>query len=790
MALDLSHLNPEQREAAEHFERPLLVLAGAGSGKTRVLTHRIVHLVEEFGVDPSSILALTFTNKAAGEMRERVRALLGRDPAGMWIGTFHAIGARILRRHATRLGWTPSFVIYDAADAEGLIRRIVKDELQLDPKRWAPRAIQAAISAAKNELTGVQAYQESAVDPFQQKVAQVYERYQRALRDANAFDFDDLLVKPVELFRGFPDVLDAYRDRFRFVLVDEYQDTNRAQYVFLRLLAEEHGNLFVVGDDDQSIYGWRGADIRNILDFEKDFPDARMIRLEQNYRSSQTILDAANRVISENVHRKGKTLRTVNPAGERITLVECADEADEAEWIVAEAQARMTDNPELGPRHFVVLYRTNAQSRPLEEALIRAGLPYRIVGGTRFYERREVKDAMAYLRLVANPTADEAFLRIVNVPKRGIGDTSVARLAEWASTQASRRNHESRMPLLEAAGLAESVPGLRGAAVNALVDLAGLVQKHAALAERGIALDALLRDLVVESGLVQSLREEGPEGDDRIANLDELVAGAAEIESRLEAGDPELLPELDEGELPPRAIDVFLSHVALVADIDQHDPGADALALMTLHNAKGLEFPFVSIAGLEEGLFPLARAYDDPATLEEERRLFYVGITRAERKLYLSHARRRRRGGEWMESVASSFLEAVPRELVETRQTQRVVERQGTYRSWRSQGTGMRGRRDRLGFGDFGELGYASGGRAPKASPRPVEDESYQVDYSDSQDAPRLVKGARVRHPQFGSGTVAELSGVGGDVRATIDFDTVGRKKVVLRYANLEPDWD
>jgi len=791
MALDLSHLNPEQREAAEHFERPLLVLAGAGSGKTRVLTHRIVHLVEEFGVDPSSILALTFTNKAAGEIRERVRALLGRDPAGMWIGTFHAIGARILRRHATRLGWSPSFVIYDAADAEGLIRRIVKDELQLDPKRWAPRAVQSAISAAKNELTGVQAYQESAVDPFQQKVAQVYERYQRALRDANAFDFDDLLVKPVELFRGFPDVLDAYRDRFRFVLVDEYQDTNRAQYVFLRLLAEEHGNLFVVGDDDQSIYGWRGADIRNILDFEKDFPDARMIRLEQNYRSSQTILDAANRVISENVHRKGKTLRTANAAGERITLVECADEADEAEWIVSEAQARMMDDQALGPRHFVVLYRTNAQSRPLEEALIRAGLPYRIVGGTRFYERREVKDAMAYLRLVANPTADEAFLRIVNVPKRGVGDTSVARLAEWASSQASRRNPESRMPLLEAAGLAESVPGLRGAAVNALADLAGLVQKHAALSERGIALDALLRDLVVESGLVQSLREEGPEGEDRIANLDELVAGAAEIESRLEAGDPELLPELEEGELPPRAIDVFLSHVALVADIDQHDPGADALALMTLHNAKGLEFPFVFIAGLEEGLFPLARAYDDPATLEEERRLFYVGITRAERKLYLSHARRRRRGGEWMESVASSFLEAVPRELVETRQTPRVVERLGTYRAWRSQGTGMRGRRDRLGFGDFGELGYASGGgRAPKAAPRPVEDESYQVDYSDSQETPRLVKGARVRHPQFGSGTVAEISGVGGDVRATIDFDTVGRKKVVLRYANLEPDWD
>jgi DNA helicase-2/ATP-dependent DNA helicase PcrA len=789
MALDLSHLNPEQKEAAEHFERPLLVLAGAGSGKTRVLTHRIANLVEENGVDPAGILALTFTNKAAAQMRDRVRELLGRDPAGMWIGTFHAIGARILRRFATRLGWTPSFVIYDAADAEGLIRRIVKDELQLDPKRWSPKAIQGAISSAKNELVGVQAYLETALDPFQQKVAQVYERYQRALRDANAFDFDDLLVKPVDLLRGFPEVLRHFRDRFQFVLVDEYQDTNHAQYVFLRLLAEEHGNLFVVGDDDQSIYGWRGADIRNILDFEKDFPDARIIRLEQNYRSSQTILDAANRVIAENVRRKGKTLRTENPAGERITLVETADEADEAEWIVAEVQGRIADNPELSPRHFVVLYRTNAQSRPLEEALIRGGMPYRIVGGTRFYERREVKDAMAYLRLVANPTADEAFLRIVNVPKRGIGDTSVARLAEWASTQRSGRVPDARMPLLEAAGRASEVPGLRGAAVASLADLAGLVQKHAALAERGISLDELLRELVNESGLVQALREEGPEAEDRIANLDELVAGAAEIQSRVEEGDPELLPDLEEGEAPPRAIDLFLSHVALVADIDQHDPGADALSLMTLHNAKGLEFPFVFVAGMEEGLFPLMRAYDDPATLEEERRLFYVGITRAERKLYLVHARRRRRGGEWLDSAASSFLESVPRELVETRKTPRVEERFRPQQPWRS-GGGMRTRRDRLGFGDFGELGYASsGGGAPKKAAA-VEDDSYQVDYSDSQETPRLIKGARVRHPQFGSGTVAELSGVGADVRATIDFDAVGRKKVVLRYANLEPDWD
>jgi len=769
MPLDLSHLNPEQREAAVHFERPLLVLAGAGSGKTRVLTTRIAHLVEEFGVDPASILALTFTNKAAAEMRERIRKILGREPGGMWMGTFHAIGARILRRHATRLGWTPNFVIYDAGDAESLVRRIVKEELQLDPKRWSPKAIQGAISSAKNELVGVQAYTEQALDPFTRRVAEVYERYQRALRDANAFDFDDLLVKPVELFRAFPDVLGFYRSRFQFILVDEYQDTNRAQYVFLRLLAEEHQNLFVVGDDDQSIYGWRGADIRNILDFEKDFPDASLIRLEQNYRSSRTILEAANRVIAENLRRKGKTLRTENPEGERITLVEAADEADEAAWIVQEVEARMADNPELSPKHFVVLYRTNAQSRPLEEAMIQEGIPYRIIGGVRFYERREVKDAMSYLRLVANPAADEAFLRVVNVPKRGIGDTSVARLAEWAT--------EQRVPLLAAAANAGQVPGLRGAAVGALVDLAGLVQKHAALAERGVTVDELLRELVTSSGLVQMLQEEGPESAERIENLEQLISGAAEIQSRVDAGDPELLPEMEEGEAPPRAIDVFLSHVALVAEIDQHDLTSDAVSLMTVHNAKGLEFPYVFIAGMEEGLFPLSRAYDDPATLEEERRLFYVGITRAERKLYITLARRRRRGAEWMDSVASSFLEAIPPGLVEARRTPRVLERLAPHRPWRTAASGLSRRSERLG------LEPARRAAAP-------EDDGYQVDYSDSQDTPRLVKGARVRHPQFGAGTVAELSGVGADVRATIDFDTVGRKRVVLRYANLEAEWE
>ncbi len=773
MAVDLSHLNPEQREAAGHFEGPLLVLAGAGSGKTRVLTTRIAWLVDEMGVDPGSILSLTFTNKAAGEMRERVRARLGREPTGMWIGTFHAIGARMLRRDATRLGWTPNFLVYDADDAEGLTKRIIRDDLRLDPKRWPPRAVHSAISSAKNELTGPQAYADSAADPFQRVVADVYPRYQAALKNANAFDFDDLLVKPVELLRTIPAVRERYRERFPFVLVDEYQDTNHAQYVLLQELVKGSGseNLFVVGDDDQSIYGWRGADVRNILDFENDFPQARVVRLEQNYRSTQTILAAANRVIAENLRRKGKTLRTENPRGELLTLVEAADESDESEWIADEVRARQADDASLELRNFVVLYRTNAQSRAMEEALRRRGIPYRVIGGTRFYERREVRDALAYLRLVANPGADEAFLRIVNVPRRGIGDASVARLAEHAS--------RAGISLLAAAEQAGEVDGVRGAAARALPDLAALIRKHAAMAERGMPVPELMRDLVTESGLVQSLKDEGPEGDDRIANLEELIAGAADLQRRLDEEDPELMMELEElGEMAPRGIDLFLGHVALVADIDQHDATADAVSMMTLHNAKGLEFPFVFVAGMEEGLFPMSRAHDEPAQLEEERRLFYVGITRAERKLYLVHARRRRRGAQWMDAVPSSFLESVPDELTETRRTSRVLERTSSYsQPWKFVSPDFRTRRDRL-----------FGAPAPLASP--AGDDGYTVDYSDSQDAPQIIKGARVRHPQFGAGTVAELAGGGRDVRATIDFDSVGRKSVVLRYANLEREWE
>ena len=777
----MDRLNPEQREAAAHFEGPLLVLAGAGSGKTRVLTSRVANLVENYGVAPGSILSLTFTNRAAAEMRERIRALLGREPAGMWIGTFHAIGVRMLRRDAPKLGYTPGFLIYDAEDSERLVRRILKDDLNVDPKKWSPKAVKSAISTAKNDLLDSRGYAEQALDPFSRIVAQVYERYQVALRDANAFDFDDLLVQPVKLLREFPGVRKRYRERFHFLLVDEYQDTNRAQYAFLKLLAGRDeakpgeiggpgrgGNLFVVGDDDQSIYGWRGADVRNILDFEKDFPDTGIVRLEENYRSTQRILEAANRVIEENIRRKGKVLRTSNPAGEPITLLEAADEADEAEWIATQVRWGLERHEDRTPRDFVVLYRTNSQSRALEEAFRREGIAYRIVGGQRFYERREVKDVLAYLRLIANPADDEAFLRIANVPRRGIGDTSLARLGEAARAD--------RVPLLLAAESAESNPEIRGAAARSLPALSALIQKYSAIAGLNVPLDSLLRQLIEEIRLYDALREEGPEGDERIANVEELLTGAADLEVRLKDDDAELAAELEEESLAGtvRPIDLFLAHVALVTDIDQHDRNAPVVSLMTLHNAKGLEFPVVFLAGMEEGLFPLSKVFDEPEQLEEERRLFYVGITRAEAKLYLTTARRRRRGGEWMDSLPSSFLEAIPKHLLDVQRTARVEEYSRPRYGYSSPPASSPRRRERLGFS--------------RSDPSEAPDRT--VDYADTQEPVRLVKGARVRHPQFGGGRVLDVSGFGNDVRASIEFDSVGRKQVVVRYANLQPDWD
>jgi DNA helicase-2/ATP-dependent DNA helicase PcrA len=746
----LESQNPEQKVAVEHFEGPLLVLAGAGSGKTRVLTCRIVHLIEQHGVDPNLILSVTFTNKAAEEMRHRVRMLLGSEPSGMWMGTFHSIGARILRRYAARLGFGPEFTILDADDSLREIKRVMADRNVA--KRWKPQAVHGAISGAKNQLVGPAAYAEAAIDPFARIVADIYPVYQVRLREGNAFDFDDLLVKPVELFESFEEVLERFRKRFQFILVDEYQDTNQAQYRFLELLAKQHGNLCVVGDDDQSIYGWRGADIRNILEFERDFPAAQTIRLQRNYRSTQLILDAANRVIAENRKRKGKTLFTENETGEQITLVQASDEMDEAEWIASEIASCLVNEDGREHRDFVVLYRTNAQSRALEEAFRAADLPYRIIGGVRFYERREIKDVIAYLKLISNPKDASAFLRIVNYPRRGIGNSTLSALLSYA--------REASLTPLEAARSARSLASLRPASASALEDFAQLIERYRGIAPH-VRAHELLTELIGELRLLERLREEGYEGIDRAQNVEELVAAASEFDAQAstEAEDIAEIGELTE-------LDLFLQKVSLVAEVDNLDPEADAVTLMTLHNAKGLEFPVVVISGLEEGLFPLSRSYDSLEELEEERRLFYVGITRAQKKLYMTNAKRRRRGGDWMVSSPSAFLRPIPEELLELRQTERYRQRVSSRQA-----------RDSRGW-DALEADYGEAGRLT-------------YEYSDSQEIPvlaQLAEGTRVRHPRFGPGTIAQLDGHGYDLKAVIDFESVGLKKVMVRYANLELD--
>jgi DNA helicase-2/ATP-dependent DNA helicase PcrA len=754
----LAGLNPEQLQAAAHFEGPILVLAGAGSGKTRVLTSRVCNLIHQHGVPPDRILAVTFTNKAAGEMRERIGRLLGAEPSGMWIGTFHAVGARLLRRHADRLGWDRTFSIFDAEQSLRHMKS-VQEAVGLDPKRWSPNAIRNEISGAKNQLVDARTFareNEGSFDLFVRNVARVYPEYDKSLAAQNAFDFDDLLVKPVELFESNPELLERYRERFAFVLVDEYQDTNRAQFRFVELLAGDHENLMVVGDDDQSIYGWRGADIRNILDFEESFPSARTVRLERNYRSTQRILDAANTVIAENVNRKGKTLRTERSGGERITLVETFDENDESRWIVDEIETRTRETPGLAYSAFAVLYRTNAQARALEDAFRREGIPYQVVGSVRFYERREIQDVLAYLRLVSNPRDAVAFGRVVNYPRRGIGLTSQEHLARFAA--------EEGISLPEAAARADDVPGLRAAAARSLTRFAELIQRYGVRATQA-PVGTLLEELVEDLDLVRHLYDEGPEGEDRARNVAELIAGAVDFDASL------VQSIADEDIDTFTELDLFLQQVALVADVDRLDPNADTVTLMTLHNAKGLEFPVVFIAGMEEGLFPLGRAYDDPATLEEERRLFYVGITRADDKLSLSWARQRRRAGDFNYNTLSSFVDAIPEELLEERKSGRLA--------LAAQSTPHRGYR-RRGYG----AGYVS---------TRDEDDDFEADVdADSgmnQDTPRFVKGERVVHGTFGSGSVVEISGFGRDLKVTVDFDDVGRKKLLLRYASLEKDW-
>ncbi|GAC1413692.1 MAG: DNA helicase PcrA [Gemmatimonadaceae bacterium] len=745
----LAGLNPAQREAVLHFEGPMLVLAGAGSGKTRVLTTRIARLIEHHGVDPSRILAVTFTNKAAGEMRERIARLLGEEPKGMWSGTFHAIGARILRSSAQHVGRTSSFTIYDEDDTLGVVKRIMERE-GIPQKQWSPKVIASLISDAKNALVPATEYESLAMDPVSRAAAKVYKQMEQTLRSANAVSFDDLLVLPVEIFRKDEGTLARYRDRFQFILVDEYQDTNRAQFQFIKLLGSAHGNVVVVGDDDQSIYGWRGADIRNILDFEKEFAAARLVRLEENYRSTPDILHVANAAITQNVGRKGKTLRATRGAGEPVTVVATLDERDEADFILEEIKARR-NRENRGLNQFAVLYRTNAQSRALEDALRRDAIPYRLVGSVRFYDRREIRDLMAYLKLIANPSDEEAFRRAIAVPKRGIGDSTVDTLAA--------RAREMRVSLSEVAAREDLQELLRGAARKALADFTRTIS---GLRERAkdTSVDVLIQELIGEIRYVEYLQAEGPESArDRIENVSALVDGAAETVID------------DGGEVGLTPLDHFLQHAMRVAGADALDPSADAVTLMTLHNAKGLEYPVVFLTGLEDGLFPLSQSLDDPPKLEEERRLFYVGITRAEEKLYLSHTEMRRRNGELLPSIQSRFLREIAAANLEERKTLRV--------STMGRGRGAPGR----------DLGFSGAYPARRTHDVPSWRRAVPIAEAElSQDEPRYVKGERVRHKLFGDGSIAELSGVGREVKAVIDFDdeTVGRKTIKLAYTTLE----
>jgi len=743
----LEGLNPEQRAAVEHVHGPLLVLAGAGSGKTRVLVSRIAHLIDAQGVPPERIFAVTFTNKAAGEMKHRVGRLLRRDPAGLWIGTFHSLSARLLRREADLLGFTRQFTIYDEDDREALVRRLL-ERLGHPTKTFTPRAVASVISAAKNRMQGPEALlQASPFDRLAKVAADVYQAMGPALKAANAMDFDDLMLHPLTLFREHPDRLAAWQARFAFVLVDEFQDTNRAQYELIRFLGA-HGNVCAVGDDDQSIYGWRGADVRNMRDFQTDFPGGTLVKLEENYRSTQVVLDAANAIIGENRGRLGKTLRTRRRGGEPVTVVTTADERDEAEWIVREL-ARRRETNDFEPQDMAVLYRTNSQSRALEEAFRRAGLPYRLVGATSFYDRREVKDLLAYLRLIANPRDDEAFMRAINVPRRGLGEASQAQLVRLAA--------DWNKPLLATAGMADRAPDMRPNVRSALTGFAALIERLAE-ASRTLAPADVLQQVIEAIRYEDVLAAEGPEGADRWENVRELVASAAEWSE--EATDDDTTP-----------LERFLAEAALLSSHDSVAGDTQGITLMTLHTAKGLEWPLVVLAGMEHGLFPLMRAEEQPGGLEEERRLCYVGLTRARDKLYLTWAQTRRRGGELRHGIKSAFLDAIPAEVLEEKRSSLVF---------------TVGR------------GSAAWQRTPG---RPAARSSFDWDLPDdtaaaadeaSQDAPRYVKGERVRHRRFGGGTITGLSGTGRDMKVSVAFDdgTIGTKQLLVAYAGLERDWE
>lgn len=737
-------LNEQQREAVYHTEGPLLILAGAGSGKTRVLTHRIAYLIESQGVNPWNILAITFTNKAAGEMRERVDQLVGFGAESIWVSTFHSTCVRILRRYIDRLGYDTNFTIYDADDQKTLMKEVCR-RLEIDTKIYKERTLLGAISSAKDEMITPAEFELNAAGDFgKQKIAKVYWEYEKQLKANNALDFDDLLMKTVQLFQSNPDVLESYQERFRYIMVDEYQDTNTVQFKFVSLLASKYQNLCVVGDDDQSIYKFRGANIKNILNFEQVFQDARVIKLEQNYRSTGTILNAANAVIRNNHGRKDKTLWTENDKGEKIHFRQFDTGYDEAEFVAEDIKKLVKDGNTYND--FAVLYRTNAQSRLFEEKFVGYNIPYKIVGGVNFYSRKEIKDLLAYLKTIDNGQDDLAVRRIINVPKRGIGLTTINRVQEAAV--------EREIGFYDALASAELIPGI-GRSVSKLDSFVALIEYFKRRTEE-CSLTDLMKEIIEKTGYVESLEaENNEEAQTRIENIDELLSKIAAYED-----------SCDDADIRP-TLSGFLEEVALVADIDSLEEEQDYVVLMTLHSAKGLEFPHVYLAGLEDGLFPsyMAITSDSSDDLEEERRLCYVGITRAEEELTVSCARRRMIRGETQYNKISRFLKEIPMDLLEKGaihfEEETEVLKQKVYEQAKQA------------FRQQPFQTYASGKPARQFHVSGDKKLDYTV-------------GDRVRHIKFGEGTVKEIIEGGRDYEVTVDFDAAGIKKMFASFAKLQ----
>ena len=723
-------LNPVQKQVVESANGPSLVLAGAGSGKTRVLTCRIAYLIANQDVAPHGILAMTFTKKAANEMRERVARLTG-DQSVTWLGTFHSLFSRILRNECDRIGYPRDFVIYDKEDQEKLVRSIL-DDMGLSTRDVSVRALSAIISRSKNRLIGPEEYRPEGHTPVERLVTDVYPRYQKCLHDYHAFDFDDLITVPIRLFQSNTDVLEKYRAQFRYILVDEYQDTNRAQYSLIRLLADAHRNLCVVGDDDQSIYRWRGADIRNILDFERDFPDTKVFRLEQNYRSTRNILKGAGSVVEKNKDRKGKTLWSEREAGESLESIEADDEHEEAMNVLEKIKEQVFKHKREF-KHFAILYRTNAQSRSLEDVMRRSGISYIIVGGVRFYERKEIKDILAYLKLIVNPRDAVSLKRIVNFPVRGIGDVTLGKIQAWAEANG--------LSLFEALGHGESIPELSQRSRQALAGFYEMIQKYMHL-RRQISVNELVHSLVGEIGFIAMYKmDPTEEGRERLENVYEFLSGVKEYAMSTDK------PDLSD----------FLEEVALVSDVDRWNDKSNAVTLMTLHCAKGLEFPVVFITGLEEGLFPVSRSLDEPEALEEERRLFYVGVTRAIDKVYMLWAHRRNTAYDGGFRIPSRFLSEMDPSVVET---------SGSRTKWGSEEPV----RHRKTHWDDADLGFEGGSsREHKES----EGSLYR-------------KGMNVRHEIFGNGVVTEVEGQGEKQKITVRFRNSGNKKFVAKYVSFE----